>query len=146
MSKAMDALEELELLEGFVSRHAGEIVTEESFAIIRDYIKTTEAERAKRVQGAEDLCDKITGLYEARRIFEAGEAIGTAFLAQRQLGRDESAARIKELEEALRVAQKGMNQRRIFGYNLDKGHLSSLWDAEDAQVQAALSGARKVGL
>ena len=107
MSKAMDALERCR-----PDGHACAI-SDTDYATLRDYITTTEAERAPSGKSALALSTDIGIKYleYAKQIVDVdprelvARLIDSDRSAQRQLGRDELAARIKELEEALGVAR-----------------------------------------
>jgi len=132
MSKAMDALDSLR--HRINHKCAAALCLDErceaescvaawrDFATLRDYIATTEARET------------------AWAIALAGEQLA------HETDLTQSAARIKELEEALRIAQEAM--RRWYSMADNEGLTSQADEAtskaEMAQVVAALSGARKV--
>jgi len=153
MSKAMDALDRVaQYSAGW--KHS--LVIGEELALLRDYITTTEAERAASVPLVEDCascinrgvpshgepCEScIKEPSEKYPNYKLDPDLERAFAAQRQLAHDESAARIKELEEALRGLKRGdcfcecgINNPMMGGKHSDAC----------LQAQAALSGARKV--
>ena len=125
MSKAMDALD---LIRDFMAstpppsgRPAIDLIN--AAALLRDYITTTEAEREASAKGVKDIMAEIETALDTALHFKVNDTHNDTMLAyeewrdkiismvnwslcllsenQRQLGRDESAARIKELEEAL---------------------------------------------
>jgi hypothetical protein len=156
MSKAMDALDRVaQYSAGW--KHS--LVIGEELALLRDYITTTEAERTRiawdmlieiemaldkalhfkandthddTIQAYEEWRDEIKSKLKLQ--FEADQA------AQRQLGRDESAARIKELEEAL----KGLRRGDCFcEAGIDNPMMGGKHSEECLRAKSALSGARK---
>ena len=99
MSKAMDALDRLaDTIGGCTCSMCTQ--NREDTALLRDYITTTEAEREARSIDAYRLAYQIWASEEDSKT--SGVALIMADRhAQRQLGRDDSAERFKELEEEL---------------------------------------------
>jgi hypothetical protein len=139
MSKAMDALDRVAQ---YVAGWKHSIAIGEQLSLLRDYITTTEAER----DGAFGLL-RIHGIPEERSVTIAN---GIEVLATRyQKSALSDAARIKELEEAIDLSWKTVDE--ALG---EWGTVDALYCPESVQplkklqaylsFKAALSGARKV--
>ena len=134
MSKAMDALERLRPDKDCACVVCKELA--EDYALLRDYITTTDAERAAFEELEASVCPEDVGFDEYIKVL--------------QKHRDGSAARIKELEEALKPFSDEADRRPFLGVDACRANIagniggSALTNLDLINARAALDGARKV--